>query len=61
MWMVSEFFKVDDKVKPYCLIPFGLGLLVLLYYYLIYSPLQKRKETTAPVPASKQVAVEEVS
>ena len=44
MWMIAEFFSVDEKVKPYCLIPFSLGLLVLLYYYLIYSPLQTKKE-----------------
>lgn len=44
MWMIAEFFKVDEQVKPYCIIPFSLGLVILFYYYLIYSPLQKRKE-----------------
>jgi hypothetical protein len=38
MWMISEFFKVDEKVKPYCIIPFSLGLLILFYYYLVYAP-----------------------
>jgi len=47
MWMISEFYGVDEKVKPYCLIPFSLGLLVLLYYYLIYSPLHSKKEAAA--------------
>jgi hypothetical protein len=61
MWMISEFFGVDEKVKPYCLIPFGLGLVVLLYYYLIYAPLQKKKEAATPAPAAQPVAAEEVS
>ena len=47
MWMIAEFFTVDEKLKPYCLIPFSLGLLVLLYYYLIYSPLHSKKEAAA--------------
>jgi hypothetical protein len=47
MWMVSEFWGVDEKVKPYCLIPFSLGIVILLYYYLIYVPLQRRKENAA--------------
>ena len=59
MWMIAEFFAVDDIVKPYCLIPFSLGLLVLIYYYLIYSPLQKKK--TAVAPAAKQIPVKKVS
>lgn len=52
MWMISEFMGVDEKVKPFCLIPFGLGLLVLLYYYLIYAPLQKKKEAAIQAPAA---------
>lgn len=44
MWMVAEFYSVDEKVKPYCIIPFSIGILILLYYYLIYAPLQRRKE-----------------
>lgn len=53
MWMISEFLKVDEQVKPYCIIPFSLGLLILLYYYLIYVPMKKKrnragvKETTS--------------
>ena len=61
MWMIAEFFAVDDIVKPYCLIPFSLGLLVLLYYYLIYSPLHKNKEAAAQSPATTPVPAEEVS
>lgn len=53
IWMISEFYGVDEQVKPYCLIPFSLGLLILIYYYLIYSPLQKKKAATVQAPASK--------
>jgi hypothetical protein len=41
MWMVSEFFSIDKEVKPWCLIPFSLGLVVLGYYYLWYAPKHK--------------------
>jgi hypothetical protein len=61
MWMISEFAGVDEQVKPYCLIPFSLGLVVLLYYYLIYSPLQKKKEAAVQTPATTPVTVEDVS
>lgn len=44
IWMISEFMKVDEQVKPFCIIPFSLGLLVLLYYYLVYAPLQRKRE-----------------
>lgn len=36
-WMVTEFFKVDEHLKIYALIPFFLGLVPLIYYYGIYS------------------------
>jgi len=60
LWMISEFYGVDEQVKPYCLIPFSLGLLILIYYYLIYSPLQKKK-AAVQAPAAKPLPVEEVS
>lgn len=52
MWMIAEFYAVDEKVKPYCIIPFSLGIVILLYYYLIYAPLQRRKENTEPLQVS---------
>ena len=61
MWMIAEFMGVDETVKPYCLIPFSLGLIVLIYYYLIYSPLQKKKEAAAQTAVTKPVPIEEVS
>jgi hypothetical protein len=36
-WMATEFFGVDEHLKPYALIPFFLGLVPLIYYYGIYS------------------------
>ncbi len=59
MWMIAEFMGVDEQVKPYCLIPFSLGLVVLIYYYLIYSPLNKKKEAAAQTAVAKPVPVEE--
>jgi hypothetical protein len=61
IWMIAEFYHVDERVRPFCLIPFSLGLLVLLYYYLIYAPLHKKKEAVAQSPAITPVPAEEVS
>lgn len=61
VWMIAEFFNVDEQVKPYCIIPFALGLLVLFYYYLVYSPLKRKKETVANAPAPAVIPVEEIS
>lgn len=47
IWMIAEFYGVDEQVKPYCIIPFSIGILILMYYYLIYAPLQRRKEKAA--------------
>lgn len=61
LWMVAEFYAVDEQVKPYCIIPFSLGILILLYYYLIYAPMQRRKENAGTAveltPAQQEVAV----
>ena len=61
MWMISEFYNIDEQVRPYCIIPFSLGILILLYYYLIYSPLQRKKTKAAGVTAPKPIPVEEMS
>ena len=44
-WMISEFLHFDEKVvfgiytfKHLSLIPFGLGILILVYYYLWWRP-----------------------
>ena len=49
MWMISEFYNIDDKVRPFCIIPFSLGILILFYYYLYYAPLQRKKAKAAAV------------
>jgi hypothetical protein len=49
MWMVFEFMERDEELKNYCLIPFGTGLLILLFYYMVYSPIHRKRR---PGPAS---------
>ena len=43
VWMITEFFNYGDEARYYALIPFGLGLSVLIYYYGIYVPFHFRK------------------
>ena len=47
-WMISEFFGFDTKslshsfsYKHFALIPFGIGILILSFYYLYWKPLHK--------------------
>ena len=47
-WMISEFFKFDDKFvtgqityKHLAIIPFGIGVVTLAYYYLYWKPRHK--------------------
>ena len=49
-WMISEFFEFDTVEiwgnftgKHFALIPFSIGALILLYYYIVQRP-QERKE-----------------
>jgi hypothetical protein len=42
--MITEFFNWGDEARYYALIPFGLGLAVLVYYYGIHVPLQYKKK-----------------
>ena len=44
IWMIFEFTGTDEQLKNYCLIPFGLGLAILIYYYAVYLP-TSRKQT----------------
>ena len=48
LWMISEFFGFDEKIllfgltgKQTAMIPFCIGLLFLVYYYLIWRPRHK--------------------
>ncbi len=53
-WMIMELIKRDNEIffnlltgKQLSLIPFGLGSLILIYYYLIQRPQEiKEKRTT---------------
>lgn len=40
-WMITEFFEWEENTKYYALIPFGLGLASLAYYYIFYIPKMK--------------------
>ena len=41
-WMLVEFFSSNDKLRFYTIIPFSLGLLIILYYYLFVMPKERR-------------------
>lgn len=54
-WMITEFLKRDEEIffglltgKQLSLIPFALGSLILIYYYLIQRPqeISKKRTTT---------------
>lgn len=52
-WMISEFFGFDETAilfgltgKQAALIPFFIGLLCLIYYYLIWRPMHKNEVET---------------
>jgi hypothetical protein len=49
-WMISEFFGFDETIvwngvtgKNITLIPFGLGLFTLIYYYVLIRPKEIRE------------------
>lgn len=53
LWMISEFFRFDTMVvwrnftgKHLALIPFTIGALILLYYYLFQRPGEIRRHKT---------------
>ncbi|MFM7709695.1 MAG: hypothetical protein ACKO5C_02155 [Ferruginibacter sp.] len=52
-WMISEFFSFDNSVltgnityKHLSMIPFVAGLVVLLYYYLLWRPTHRNLHET---------------
>ncbi|MFZ9171897.1 MAG: hypothetical protein ACO210_08065, partial [Sediminibacterium sp.] len=52
-WMVSEFFGIDEAIacfgityKHLAMIPFGIGVLILAFYYLIWKPRHKNDAET---------------
>jgi len=56
-WMMSEFLGFDEKIitgeityKHLAVIPFLMGIILLGYYYLIWSPLHKKKVEISKAP-----------
>jgi hypothetical protein len=54
LWMITEFFHFDNKLffglltgKHLSLIPFIIGMVVLLYYYIIQKPKEDRETQVA--------------
>ncbi len=52
-WMISEFLRFDERIvwgdytfKQLALIPFGIGVLILTFYYLIWRPRHKEENET---------------
>ncbi|MFZ6025951.1 MAG: hypothetical protein ACOYVG_16035 [Bacteroidota bacterium] len=52
-WMISEFLGFDDRIvwaeytfKQLALIPFGTGVLILAFYYLIWRPKHPEENET---------------
>lgn len=52
-WMITEFFHFDEMTvwggitfKHLAVVPFGAGMLMLLFYYLIYKPRHKEEVET---------------
>lgn len=44
-WMITEFFFPDrDWLRYYAAIPFGIGLLFILFYYLVVLPRNKKSK-----------------
>jgi hypothetical protein len=47
-WMIVEFFWEDkDFLRYYTAIPFSIGLLFILSYYLLILPRERRRKATA--------------
>lgn len=55
-WMITEFFGMDEHLKPYALIPFFTGLAPLIYYYAFYSPRQHFRRKAGLIPAEEATA-----
>ena len=48
-WMTSEFYHFDESFfmygiiyKELAIVPFGIGVMILIYYYLIIRPRRKQ-------------------
>ena len=45
-WMIIEFMGRDEDLRIYTAIPFGIGLVFILAYYLWILPRERRKKKT---------------
>ncbi len=52
-WMITEFIHIDTRIaffgityKHLAMIPFGMGVLILAFYYLIWKPRHKNEAET---------------
>ena len=52
-WMITEFFHFDTQIaflgityKHLAMIPFGIGVVILAFYYLIWKPRHKNEAET---------------
>lgn len=41
-WMITEFYSTDDQLRYYTIIPFSIGLVIIIYYYFFVKPNEKR-------------------
>jgi hypothetical protein len=52
-WMVAEFFHIDTQIaylgityKHLAMFPFGIGVVILAFYYLLWKPRHKNEAET---------------
>lgn len=41
-WMITEFFSSNENLRFYSVIPFSIGLLIILYYYILVKPNERK-------------------
>ncbi len=41
-WMLTEFFSTNDSLRYYAVIPFSVGIGIIVYYYSIVLPKENR-------------------
>lgn len=60
-WMIVEFFWPDrDYLRNYTVIPFGIGILCIAYYYVVVLPREeKQKMVTIPVEVPESIVMME--
>ena len=54
-WMLIEFWGYDDELRIYTAIPFGIGLLFIIIYYMVILPREKSPTASIPVAAPDEI------